>query len=81
MKLRTILGVSSALCLSAMIAHAQETNELEQLKKQVQQQQQQIDALIRKVDIGKNFERLTFDETGAPPACSRMVEVALQAGG
>ncbi|HWD19052.1 MAG TPA: hypothetical protein VHB20_07205 [Verrucomicrobiae bacterium] len=50
MILRKILGWSSALCLCATLLQAQETSELEQLRKQVQLQQQQIDQLIHKVD-------------------------------
>lgn len=50
MKIVNLIGLSSAFCLSAMIAQAQETNEVEHLKKQLQQQQQQIDTLIRKVE-------------------------------
>ena len=61
MKLKTILGWSSALCLSVSIAQAQETNEVEQLKQQLRQmqenfeevqneQRQQIEALTKKLD-------------------------------
>ena len=61
MKLKFILGLSSALCLSAMTAQAQETNEVEQLKQQLRQmqesfekvqneQRQQINALTQKLD-------------------------------
>src|SRR5436309_14790305 len=61
MRFRNLLGWSSALCLSATIAHAQETNEVQQLKQQLQQlkenfersqreQRQQIEALTKKLD-------------------------------
>ena len=61
MKLKTILGWSSALCLCVTIAQAQETNEVEQLKQQLRQMQenfekveneqhQQIEALTKKLD-------------------------------
>jgi hypothetical protein len=61
MKLKKILGWSSALCLCATVAQAQETNEVEQLKRQMQQlqesfakqqaeQQKQIEALAQKLD-------------------------------
>jgi hypothetical protein len=61
MKLKTILGLSSALCLCVTIAQAQETNEVEQLKQQLRQmqksfektqneQRQQIEALTKKLD-------------------------------
>lgn len=56
-----LIGWSSALCLSAMMLQAEETNEVEQLKKQLQQlqenfektikqQQQQIETLTKKLD-------------------------------
>ena len=39
MKLKNLLGLSSALCLCLTIAQAQETNEVEQLKQQLRQMQ------------------------------------------
>ena len=59
MKLKIILGLSSALCFNAMIVQAQETNEVEQLKQQLRQmqknfeqneneQRQEIEALKKK---------------------------------
>src|SRR5437867_2726086 len=61
MKLKNLLGWCSALCLSAIIAQAQETNQIEQLKQQLQQmqenferaqreQRQQIETLTKKLD-------------------------------
>ena len=61
MKLKNLLGVSSALCLCANVMQAQETNEVEQLKQQLQQmqanfekieteQQRQIVALQKQLD-------------------------------
>ncbi|MEO6182627.1 MAG: hypothetical protein ABIP76_05815 [Verrucomicrobiota bacterium] len=61
MKIFKIMGWSSALCLSLITLQAQETNEVGQLKKQLQQmqdsfekvtraQQQQIEALTKKLD-------------------------------
>src|SRR6266700_2411492 len=61
MKLEKVFGLSSVLCLSAMPLAAQDTNQVEQLKKQLQQlkenyeksQQQQrdeIDALKKQID-------------------------------
>jgi hypothetical protein len=69
MKFLKMIGWSSALCLSAMSIQAQETNEVGQLKKQLQQmqesfekvtraQQQQIEALTKKLD--------EFTKTAAP---------------
>ena len=62
MKLKKLLGASSALCLCATVAQAQETNEVEQLKQQLRQMQQrfeqreaeeraQIIALQKQVDL------------------------------
>ena len=62
MKLKNLLGVSSALCLCANVMQAQETNEVEQLKQQLQQmqanfekieteQQRQIVALQKQLDM------------------------------
>ena len=61
MKLRSLLGWSSALCLSATLVQAQEANQVEQLKKQLQQvqenfekvqreQRQQIETLQKQLD-------------------------------
>ena len=61
MKLKKLLGVSSALCLCVTMAQAQETNEVEQLKQQLRQMQEsfekvqneqrlQINALTQKLD-------------------------------
>jgi len=61
MKLRTILSVSSALCLGAVALPAQETDQLQQLQRQlrqlqetfektIQQQRQQIEALQKQID-------------------------------
>ena len=60
MKLKLIIGLSSALCLSAMSGQAQETNEMTQLKQMLLQmqekfeqsqneQRQQIESLRREV--------------------------------
>ena len=61
MKPDSVLGLSTALCLGAMPLAAQETNQVEQLKKQLQQwkdnyeksqqeQREQIDALRKQID-------------------------------
>ena len=51
MKLKTLMGVSSALCLSAIIAQAQETN----LSVQLQQMQERFEKQNR--ELRENFER------------------------
>jgi len=61
MKLKIFLGLSSALCLCAVVAQAQETNAVEQLKQQLRQmqenfekteneQRQQIEGLQKQVE-------------------------------
>ncbi len=71
MKLEKVLGLSSALCLGAMPLAAQETNQVEQLKKQLQQlkenyeksqqeQRKQIEALQ------KQIETLGQSQTASP---------------
>ena len=76
MKLKTVLWWSSALCLSAMAIQAQETNEMEQLKQQLRQMQEnfdrveneqrrQIEALTQKLDeLTKQSQAAA---TSAPP--------------
>src|SRR5258706_2162512 len=68
MKLKFILGLSSALCWNVMTVQAQETNDVEQLKQQLRQmqenfekvqneQRQQINALTQKLDeISKQLQ-------------------------
>src|SRR6059058_2680755 len=62
MKLRKVLGLFSALCLGALPLAAQETNTVEQLKKQLQemkenlqkiqqQQREQIEALQKQIEM------------------------------
>jgi TolA-binding protein len=47
MKIFKMIGLSSALCLSAMALSAQETSEVEQLRKQLQQMQESFDKVQR----------------------------------
>src|SRR5687768_9376936 len=47
MKILKMIGLSSALCLSAITLSAQETNEVGQLKKQLQQMQENFDKVQR----------------------------------
>src|SRR5438034_4082179 len=71
MKLEKVFGLSSVLCLSALPLAAQETNQVEQLRKQLQQlkenyeksqqqQRDQIDALKKQIDA------LGQSQTAAP---------------
>ena len=71
MKLEKVLGLSSALWLGAMPLAAQETNQVEQLKKQLQQlkenyeksQQQQREQIET---LQKQIEALRQSQTAAP---------------
>ncbi|HKQ39929.1 MAG TPA: hypothetical protein VJ063_17760 [Verrucomicrobiae bacterium] len=47
MKFRVMIGWSSALYLSAALAQCQETNEIQQLRRQLQEVQKRLDALER----------------------------------
>jgi len=60
MKLKNLLGVSSALCLCLNTAQAQETNEVEQLKQQLRQMQENFDRVQREqaVQISALTEKL-----------------------
>ena len=71
MKLEKVFGLSSVLCLTAMPLAAQETNQVEQLRKQLQQlkenyeksqqqQREQIEALKKQIDA------LAQSQTAAP---------------
>ncbi|PYJ05052.1 MAG: hypothetical protein DME25_09180 [Verrucomicrobia bacterium] len=58
------LQISSTLCLSLLLAQAQETNEVEQLKRQLQQLQQQLERVQREQReqieaLSKKLEELT----------------------
>src|SRR5436190_8109713 len=64
MKLRNLLGWSSALCLSACVLTAQEANQLDQLKKQLQQMQENFERVQREQrqqieTLTKQLEELT----------------------
>src|SRR2546422_1887871 len=80
MKLEKVFGLSSVLCLSAMPLAAQETNNVEQLKKQLQelqqkfqqqqeQQRQQIEALQKQLDAFLK-QQAAAGTTSAPPAAA-----------
>ena len=76
MKLKTILGLSSALCLCAVVAQAQETNVVEQLKQQLRQmqenfekteneQRQQIEGLQKQVETLQQNQTATQNVAAA----------------
>ncbi|MEI9863252.1 MAG: hypothetical protein WDN00_01560 [Limisphaerales bacterium] len=65
MKLKNLLGLSSALCLCVFTAQAQETNEVEQLKQQVRQMQE-------------NFEKMQAEQQRQIAALQQQLEVLSQ---
>jgi hypothetical protein len=70
MKLRMILGLSSALCLCVITAQAQETNDVEQLKQQLRQLQENFEKVQN--DQRRQIEALTkkLDALAPPPAAT-----------
>lgn len=72
MKLKTVLGWSSALCLGANALQAQETNDLESLRQQLKQATENFDKAMqeqRRVIEGLNrkIETLEQARTNVPP--------------
>src|SRR5688572_23241016 len=80
MKMEKIFGLSSVLCLGVLPLAAQETNSVEQLKKQLQemkenlqktqqQQREQIEALQKQIEaLQKAAAPSPPPSTAAPPA-------------
>jgi hypothetical protein len=60
MNLKYLIGWSSALCLSAIIAQAQETNEVDKLDQRLKQIQQSFEKQQR--EMRENFERLIREQ-------------------
>src|ERR1039457_6856082 len=60
MNLKCLIGWSSALCLSAIIAQAQETNEVDKLDQRLKQIQESFEKQQR--DLRENFERLIREQ-------------------
>ena len=60
MKLKNLLGLSSALCLSALTLQAQETNQIEQLQKQLKQTQESFERQQR--EMRESFEKMMRDQ-------------------
>jgi len=68
------LGLSSALCLCLFTTQAQETNEVEQLKKRLNQQQQQIEMLIKEVQELKRTQPAAPPPAAQPPPPEQKTE-------
>ena len=60
MNLKYVIGWSSALCLSAIIAQAQETNEVDKLDQRLKQIQESFEKQQR--EMRENFERLIREQ-------------------
>jgi hypothetical protein len=60
MNLKCLIGWSSALCLSAIIAQAQETNEVDKLDQRLKQIQESFEKQQR--EMRENFERLIREQ-------------------
>jgi hypothetical protein len=85
MKLEKVFGLSSVLCFGAMTLAAQETNNVEQLKKQLQelkenlqkieqQQREQIEALQKQIEALQNAAATKPPpSTTAPPTAAAQV--------
>src|SRR5207248_5525682 len=67
MKLNRVLGLSSVFCLGAMALAAPETNQVEQLKKQLQ-------------ELRENFQKTQQQQRQQIEALQKQIEVLLQAG-
>ena len=67
MKLKTLMGVSSALCLSAIVAQAQETN----LSVQLQQMQERFEKQNR--ELRENCERTLAAQQAQIDSCKTQV--------
>src|SRR6266567_3539824 len=73
MKLRNLCGWSSALCLSVVIAQAQETNDagkFERMFKQMQEKQENLERMVReqKAEIDSLKRQVEASRTNAAPA-------------
>lgn len=72
MKLQNFIGLASVLCLSAGALTAQEANQVEQLKKQLQQMQQNFEKQQR--EMKENFERLVREQQVQIDALKKQLE-------
>jgi len=77
MKLSRICGWSSALCLSALIVQAQETNETEKLNKQLKQLQENFEK--QQAEMKANFERLMREQQAQIDALKKQVAATTNA--
>src|ERR1051325_1134822 len=72
MKLRNLLGWSSALCLSAMMAQAQETNQAEKFEKQLKEIQEKFETQQR--EARESFEKMLREQQAQIEALKKQIE-------
>src|SRR2546426_6185005 len=73
MKLKNLLGWSSALCLSATALQAQETSETEKLNKQLKQMQETFEK--QQAEMKANFERMMKEQQAQIDALKKQLDV------
>src|SRR4051794_33730472 len=72
MKLKPILGWSSALFLSAIMAQAQETNDVEKINQQLKQLQQSFEKQQR--EMKENFDHMLREQQQQIEALKKQLE-------
>src|SRR5437762_176615 len=74
MKLKNLLGWSSALCLSAAMVQAQEATDAEKFNKQLKQMQENFEKQQR--DLRESFERMLREQQAQIDALKKQVEMS-----
>src|SRR5438477_12253295 len=74
MKLKNLLGWSSALCLSVAIVQAQETNEVEKINKQLKQLQDSFEKQQR--EMKESFDRMLREQQAQIEALKKQLEAS-----
>src|SRR5256885_16984715 len=77
MKIRNLLGWSSALCLSASMLQAQDASETEKLNKQLKQLQESFEK--QQAEMKANFERLVREQQAQIDALKKQIVTATNA--
>src|SRR5438445_1101934 len=72
MKLKNLLGWSSALCLSATMLQAQEASETEKLNKQLKQMQEMFEK--QQAEMKAGFERMMKEQQAQIDALKKQLE-------
>src|SRR6266702_433093 len=74
MKLGKVLGWSSALCLSAFVVQAQETNPAAKFESQLKQLQEKFEK--QQQEMRENFERMLREQQAQIEALKKQVEIS-----